>query len=59
MDRVEIVSTDETVRTPAGTFAHCVHLRETSPLESDVSHKWYAPAVGIVKDDDFELTHEP
>lgn len=55
MDRVEIVSTDETVRTPAGTFEHCVHLKETTPLDGDVSHKWYAPGVGMVKDDDFEL----
>ena len=23
MDRVEVVSTDETVKTPAGTFQHC------------------------------------
>jgi len=59
MDRVEIVSTDETVRTPAGTFAHCVHLKETTPLEGDISHKWYAPGVGIVKDDDFELAEKP
>ena len=59
MDRVEIVSTDETVHTPAGTFEHCVHLRETTPLERDVSHKWYAPGVGIVKDDAFELAEKP
>jgi hypothetical protein len=56
MDRVEVVSIDETVTVPAGTFEHCVHLRETTPLERDVSHKYYAPGVGIIKDDDFELT---
>ncbi len=55
MDRVEVVSINETVRTPAGTFEHCVHLRETTPLESDVSHKYYAPGVGLIKDDAFEL----
>ena len=38
IDRVEIVSVDETVKTPAGTFQHCVHLRETTPLEPDVTH---------------------
>jgi hypothetical protein len=59
MDRVEVVSIDETVKTPAGTFAHCVHLRETTPLERDVSHKYYAPGVGIVKDDGFELAKRP
>ena len=54
MDRVEIVATDEELKVPAGTFK-CVHVKETTPLESDVSHKWYAPGVGLVKDDEFEL----
>jgi len=59
MDRVEIVSVDETVKTPAGTFSHCVHLRETTPLETGVSDKYYAPKVGIIKDDEFELVEKP
>jgi hypothetical protein len=59
MDRVEVVAINETVNTPAGTFEHCVHLRETTPLESDVSHKYYAPGVGIIKDDEFELAERP
>jgi hypothetical protein len=59
MDRVEIVSTDETLKTPAGTFQHCLHLKETTPLESGVSHKWFAPGVGMVKDDEFELAEKP
>ncbi len=59
MDRVEVLSTDATIKTPAGVFEHCVHLRETTPLERDVSHKYYAPGVGIVKDDEFELAEAP
>ena len=59
MDRVEIVSTNETVKTPAGTFPNCVHVRETTPLERDVSHKYYAAGIGLVKDDEFELTERP
>jgi hypothetical protein len=59
MDRVEIVSMDESLKTPAGTFEHCLHLKETTPLEGDVSHKWYAPGVGMVKDDEFELAEKP
>ncbi len=50
-----IVSLDEELKTPAGTFK-CVHVKETTPLEKDVSHKWYAPGVGLVKDDGFVLT---
>jgi hypothetical protein len=59
LDRVEVVSIDETVKTPAGTFEHCVHLRETTPLEPDVSHKYYAPGIGMIKDDEFELAERP
>jgi hypothetical protein len=38
--------------TTAFTFA-------TTRLESDVSHKYYAPRVGIIKDDEFELAERP
>lgn len=50
MDRVEIVSVDERVETPAGVFDRCVHLRESTPLEGGTGHKWFAPGVGLVKD---------
>ena len=59
MDRVEVVSTHEIVKTPGGTFEGCVHLRETTPLERGVSHKYYAPGIGIIKDDEFELAERP
>jgi hypothetical protein len=59
MDRVEIVSMDEKVTTPVGTFEHCLHLKETTPLEGGVSHKLYAPGVGLIKDDEFELSERP
>ena len=55
MDRAEIVSIDEKMETPAGTYEKCLHLKESSPLEKGVSHKWYAPGVGLVKDDEFVL----
>jgi hypothetical protein len=59
MDRVEVVSADATLKTPAGTFQHCLHLKETTPLEGDVSHKYYAPGIGLIKDDEFELGEMP
>ncbi len=59
MDRVEVVAVDETVKTPAGTFHHCVHLRETTPLDPDIRHNFYAPGIGLIKDDDFELAEKP
>lgn len=56
MDRVEIVSTAETLKTPAGSFENVVHAAETSPLEKGLKdHKWYAAGVGQLKDEDFVL----
>lgn len=54
-DRAEIVSVDARLTTPAGTFEKCVQIRETTPLEAGVSHKCYAPGVGLIKDDALEL----
>ena len=51
MDRAEILSGNEKITTPAGTFEKCIHVVETSPLEMGMrDHKWYAAAVGMVKD---------
>ncbi|MCC6661935.1 MAG: hypothetical protein IT437_13735 [Phycisphaerales bacterium] len=55
MDRAEIIALDETVTTPAGTFTDCVHTRESSPLEKGSGDKWYAPGIGLVKDEGMEL----
>ncbi|MBZ5640288.1 MAG: hypothetical protein LAO51_16200 [Acidobacteriia bacterium] len=55
MDRAEIAGVDEDVKTPAGTFRHCLHARETSGLEAGTSHKLYAPGVGLVRDDEMLL----
>jgi hypothetical protein len=50
-DRAEILSVDEKITTPAGTFEKCVHVVETSALEKGLhDHKWYAPGVGQVRD---------
>ena len=51
LDRAEILSLDEVVRTPAGTFSDCLQTRETTPLEAGhVDFKYYAPGVGLVRD---------
>ncbi len=56
MDRAENVSTNEVVKTPAGKFAHCLKVKETTPLEPDhVEYKFYAPDVGLAQDGDLKL----
>jgi hypothetical protein len=56
MDRAEIVSVSETLKTPAGSFDRCVKTRETTPLEPLArEYKFYAPGIGLVRDGDMQL----
>ena len=56
MDRAEIVSVDETVKTPAGEFKNCVKIEETTPLEPDErAHKYYAAGIGMVREGKLKL----
>ena len=55
-DRAEVLSVSETVVTPAGRFENCIHTMETSPIEKSLKdHKWYAPGVGEVQDEQMRL----
>ena len=50
MDRAEILSLSETLKTPAGEFKRCLKTQETSPLEpGSKEYKLYAPGVGLIK----------
>lgn len=56
MDRVEILSVTETMKTPAGTFKNCVRWQETTPLEPGVTdHKSFARGIGYVQDGPLKL----
>jgi hypothetical protein len=56
MDRAEIVSLSETVKTPAGEFKNCLKVEETTPLEpANIGYKYYAPGIGIVQDGKLKL----
>jgi hypothetical protein len=56
MDRAEVVSINETVKVPVGTFKNCLKTTESSSLESGVEDKVYAPGIGLLKDGGFKLT---
>jgi hypothetical protein len=57
MDRAEIMSTVETVRTPAGVFSDCLKTEESTPLEPSArEYKYYAPGIGLVTDGSLVLT---
>jgi hypothetical protein len=53
VQRFEVVATDGSEVTPAGTFLHCVTVRNEQPLPSSrgtfVSEWTYAPGVGMVR----------
>lgn len=55
MDRAENVSTNETIKTPAGDFEHCLKTKETSALESGTAFKFYAPEIGLVQEGKLKL----
>lgn len=56
MDRAKIVSTSETVKTPAGEFANSLKVEETTPLEPSITeYKYYAPGIGLVQEGSLKL----
>lgn len=56
MDRAEIVSLTETLKTPAGTFKNVLKTFETSAVETNAKdHKYYAKGIGLLKDGDMLL----
>ena len=56
MDRAEIVSLDETCKTPAGTFPKCMKVKEGSGIDLFAKeYKYYAPGIGLVRDEDLLL----
>jgi hypothetical protein len=56
LDRAEVISTSETISTPAGVFTNALVTLESSGLDpDDTSQKVYAPGIGLVQDDDLTL----
>jgi hypothetical protein len=57
LDRAEHVNLGLEVETPAGEFEDCVEVKETTPLDpAALSQKIYCPGIGLVVDDELELT---
>jgi hypothetical protein len=56
LDRAEILSTGETLETPAGKLEHCLKVEETTDLASrEREYKYYAPGIGLVKEEQMLL----
>jgi len=56
MDRAEIVSITEALKTPSGVYSNCLKIEETTPLEPrEKEYKIYAPGIGLVQDGPLRL----
>lgn len=54
-DMAEVLSLNESVTVPAGTYTNCIKTKDFSPIEPDaIEHKLYCPGVGNVKIIDVE-----
>ena len=57
-DRVEIVSVNDTLDTPAGTFDQVLKTEETNPLNPDEKEfKFYAPGIGLIQEEVIKLVN--
>jgi hypothetical protein len=55
-DRAEIVSVNDTLDTPAGTFSQVLKTEETNPLKpGEKEFKFYAPRIGLIQDEALKL----
>lgn len=56
MDRVEVISNTESLKTPAGEFHDCVKTVETTPIEPNAKeYKVYAAGIGVIQDGELLL----
>jgi len=57
MDRAEIVSLNETLATPAGSFPNSLKTKEGTALNLlEIEYKTYAPEIGLIQDGNLLLT---
>jgi len=55
-DRAEIISVNDTLDTPAGTFNQVLKTEETNPLKpGEKEFKFYAPGIGLIQDEAIKL----
>ena len=54
-DMGQVLTLNETVTVPFGTFANCLKTLDYNALEPGVEeHKYYAPGIGVVKEVEFK-----
>jgi hypothetical protein len=57
-DRAVIISVNDTLDTPAGTFKQVLKTEETNPLKpGEKENKFYAPGIGLIQDEAIKLVN--
>ena len=55
-DMAMVLTTNDSVTVPAGTYSNVLRTKEWTPLENaTVEHKYYAPGVGLIMEQDGSL----
>jgi hypothetical protein len=58
-DRATVLSLDEKIKVPYGTFKNCLETKDFTPLEPDVvEHKYYARGIGFIRSVQVKGGHE-
>ncbi|HVS12279.1 MAG TPA: hypothetical protein VMV46_00005 [Thermoanaerobaculia bacterium] len=56
LDRGEVIALDQVLTVPVGTFENVLQIEDSDALDpGDADPKYYAPGVGILKDEELEL----
>jgi hypothetical protein len=55
LDRAEIVGVSDTLTVPAGVMRNVLKVKETSGLEPGVEYKYYAPGIGLIREEALKL----
>lgn len=53
-DSAKVLSLDESIEGPVGSWENVLQTEDTTPLEPEVEHKWYAEGVGPVQQQTIE-----
>ena len=57
-DIAEIMSVNNTLDTPSGTFKQVLKTEETNPLKpGEKENKFYAPGIGLIQDEAIKLVN--
>ena len=52
-DMATVLTTNDTVTVPMGTFSNVLRVKEWTPIEnSSLEHKYYAPGIGLIQEQD-------